>query len=101
MNNLEELAQYNIDRDVFVKLFNKHGHLSELMWDFLPDHTTYNYKIFRIEDEFYILHLPSGTMINWYKHEGRTNTCNKNLTLDEYEEFFRMFYNELAGIEEK
>lgn len=29
------------------------------------------------EDEFYIIHLESGTIINWYKHLGRANTCNK------------------------
>lgn len=96
MTNLEELEQYKIERDVFCQLFNKHGNLSSLMWDFLPDYTTYNFKIFQIHDEFYFLHLPSGTVINWYKHEGRTNTCNKDLTLDEYERFFKMLYDELA-----
>lgn len=101
MSNLDELEQYKIDRDLFCKLFNKHGNISDLMWNFLPDHTTENYKLFRNGDEFYILHLPSGTMVNWYKHEGRTNTCNKDLTVDEYEQFFKILYMELSGISEQ
>lgn len=101
MNNLDDLEQYKIDRDIFCALFNKHGNLSELMWDFLPDYTTDNYKIFQNHDEFYIIHLPSGTMVNWYKHEGRTNTCNKDLTMDEYEQFFKGCYAELSTIDKK
>lgn len=33
--------------------------------------------MYKEEDEFYIIHFHSGTIINWYKHLGRTNTCNK------------------------
>ena len=41
-----------------------------------------------VEDEFYILHRDSGILINWYKHAGRTNTCNKpDFTLDDFREF--------------
>ena len=50
-------------------------------------------------DEFYIIHFPSGTIVNWYKHVGRTNTCNKNLTLDDLREFKKMLL-ESFGYEE-
>ena len=33
--------------------------------------------MYKEEDEFYIIHFRSGIIINWYKHLGRTNTCNK------------------------
>ena len=55
--------------------------------------------MFKDEDEYYILHKPSGTMINWYKHMGITNTCNKDLSLDELRLFLLLLRKEL--IEEK
>ena len=54
---------------------------------------------FKDDDEYYILHKPSGTMINWYKHMGRTNTCNKDLSLDELRLFLLLLRKEL--VEEK
>ena len=46
------------------------------------------FTLMRFEDEFYILHRDSGILINWYKHAGRTNTCNKpDFTLDDFREF--------------
>ena len=50
------------------------------------------------DDEYYIIHLPSGTMINWYKHLGRTNTCNKNLSLAELKLFFILLKNDMGYI---
>ena len=38
-------------------------------------------------------------MINWYKHIGRTNTCNKDLSLDELKLFLLLLRKEL--VEEK
>ena len=35
-------------------------------------------------------------MINWYKHMGRTNTCNKNLSLDELKLFLLLLRKELV-----
>jgi hypothetical protein len=46
------------------------------------------FSLFRCEDEFYILHRNSGVLINWYKHAGRTNTCNRpDFTLSDFREF--------------
>ena len=42
-------------------------------------------------EEVYIIHLPSGIQINWYKlyHLGRTNTCNRSdFTKDDLRDFF-------------
>ena len=38
-------------------------------------------------------------MINWYKHMGRCNTCNKDLSLDELRLFLLLLRKEL--VEEK
>jgi len=51
---------------------------------------------FRNSDEFYIIHLDSGMVINWYKHLGRTNTCSQsNRTVKDYYAFFNLFKEEL------
>lgn len=99
MGNLDELEQYAIDRNEFVGQFNRFFGLYDMLWNKGFNITTDNFKVFRIEDEFYILHLTSGTMINWYKHLGRTNTCNKKLTTEEYAEFFKMLYEEVVSHE--
>lgn len=53
-------------------------------------------------DEYYIIHLESGMMVNWYKHLGRTNTCSqKDRTIDDYYEFFRLFKEELDYFERR
>ena len=87
---LKDMKQYYFDRDVFVKTVNE---IIPNLLDILADHgdTLYTdyFHCFRYTDEFYIIHLQSGTMINWYKHLGRTNTCNKNISLDEFKEFIK------------
>lgn len=57
---------------------------------------------FSNSDEYYIIHLESGMMVNWYKHLGRTNTCSqKDRTIDDYYEFFRLFKEELDYFERR
>lgn len=92
-NNLKTLPQYALDRDVFCEIF---GPIYEILIDVYP-YEGYAFKFWYNNDEWYILHKQSGTLINWYKHLGRTNTCNKDLSLDEYKEFVRMLYEELTG----
>lgn len=95
MKNLETLSQYFIDRDLMVSLFSEFNGLLEMVYDGMYGAKTDYFKLFREGDEYYIIHLDSGTMINWYKHIGRTNTCNKDLTIDEYREFLRLLYEDL------
>lgn len=79
---LPELPQYHFTRDSFVSTFEQVFTEDEIdsIEDMCRQHTTLNeFLLFHHPDweEFYIIHLPSGTIINWYKHLGRTNTCNK------------------------
>ena len=92
--NLLPMKQYPIERDVFCKIFRK---IDSDFYDELYDTTTDSFKVWRYDDEFYILHIGSGTLINWYKHLGRCNTCNKNLSIEEYKKLADDLYNELKG----
>ena len=55
------------------------------------------FSLLRWEDEFYIAHRNSGIIINWYKHMGRTNTCNKpDFTLDDFRYFLQKLREDLV-----
>lgn len=76
---LETLPQYHFDRDDFCKVFGEVFTDDEIIdIDVMCGYpqNTENFLLYRWEDEFYIIHRDSGTIINWYKHLGRTNTCN-------------------------
>lgn len=90
--NLNNMKQYPIERDIFCNIFRE---IDLEFYDELYDVTTESFKCWRYDDEFYILHLNSGTLINWYKHLGRCNTCNKDLSIDEYKYIAKLLYNEL------
>mgnify|MGYP007064904547 CR=1 FL=1 len=61
---------------------------------------TDNFLLYRWEDEFYIIHRDSGTIINWYKHLGRTNTCNKEgFTLADLKELLLLLKEDLKEVE--
>lgn len=92
----QNLPQYHFDRDKMCKIFD--AGFQMWLWKHIEDATD-EFLITRRDDEFYIIHFPSGTIINWYKHMGRTNTCNKDLTLDDLREFKKMLL-ESFGYEE-
>lgn len=85
-NELKPLPQYHIDRDVLCKIVEETVSYERLMDSFcygpiIGDEFVW----FRNNDEFYIIHLDSGMMVNWYKHLGRTNTCSQsNRTIEDY-----------------
>lgn len=83
----EELPQYHFDRDDMCKVFNTD--FMDWFWDHLESSND-EFLITRSGDEFYVIHFSSGTIVSWYKHMGRCNTCNKNLTLDDLREFKKM-----------
>lgn len=102
--NLEPNRQYHFTRDEMTNIFKEVFPLDSQVWDwdcvwYCDFRDTNSFHVFRDENEFYILHKPSGTMINWYKHIGRTNTCNKDLSLDELRLFLLLLRKEL--VEEK
>ena len=92
----QSLPQYHFDRGDMCDVFDVD--FMRWFWDHLGDSND-EFLLTRNDDEFYIIHFPSGTIVNWYKHMGRTNTCNKNLTLDDLREFKKMLL-ESFGYEE-
>lgn len=93
---LKDLPQYHFDRSDMCTVFDVD--FMQWFWNHLESSND-EFLITQRGDEFYIIHFPSGTIVNWYKHMGRTNTCNKNLTLDDLLEFKRMLL-ESFGYEE-
>lgn len=97
---MDTLPQYHFDRNDFCKIFMEVFTIDEYVdIDVLCGPTTHleEFSLFRCEDEFYILHRNSGVLINWYKHMGRTNTCNKSdFTLDDFREFLKKLREDLV-----
>lgn len=86
--------QYYFDRDKFCECFM-------LIFDEDEFDEIYNgvktdsYLFYRDCDEFYLIGLEHGIIINWYKHLGRCNRCNVDeFTIDALTEFIQNFYNE-------
>lgn len=88
---LKTLPQYHFDRDDFCNEIRKvfsWNEFEDIDVECSRNKHLDDFSLFRIEDEFYILHRDSGVLINWYKHAGRTNTCNKpDFTLEDFHEF--------------
>lgn len=91
-----ELPQYHFKREEFYNAWYSIISVDELA-ELLSEYrfVTSNFIFQRVEDEFYVIHLPSGIIINWYKHLGRTNTCNKSdFTYENLLCFIKMFVDE-------
>lgn len=90
-NVLENLPQYHFNRDEFCKVFNEFFTLDQIcdIESMCQGGEIFDsFSLIYNADEFYILHRDSGIMINWYKHLGRTNTCNRpDFTLDDLRVF--------------
>ena len=98
---LKELPQYHLDRDEFRKVFYEIFTYDEI-FDIEAlcqgtEHLDY-FTLFYNDDEFYILHRDSGIMINYYKHLGRCNTCNRpDFTIDDLRVFLKALKNDLMS----
>lgn len=92
MNNLKYMKQYPIERSLFCNIFGK---VYNEFYDNFYDYNTESFKCWYDDDDFYVLHLQSGTLINWYKHLGRCLTCNKDLTIMEYTYLANLLYKEM------
>ena len=101
MNNiLRSLPQYHFERDDFCKVFKEFftsDNIFEIEASCQGTTHTDSFSLFYNEDEFYILHRDSGILINYYKHLGRTNTCNRSdFTLDDFRVFLKVLKKELT-----
>ena len=97
----DRLKQYHFDRYDFIKTFEKVFSIDEILdidalcWE---DAKLPSFDLFYNDDEFYIVHRSTETIINWYKHLGRTNTCNKEeFTLADLQKFLQDLKLEMIG----
>lgn len=97
---MNTLPQYHFERDDFCKVFAEvfaYDEYVDIGVECGTNRHLEEFSLFRVEDEFYILHRNSGILINWYKHMGRTNTCNKpDFTLDDFREFLTKLREDLV-----
>ena len=103
---LFELSDYAFDRDYFTKLFKlRIGADDEIYSEFesfmtgTDDGNVGNFRLWIDEDEeVRMLHIPSGTIIGWYKlnHWGRANFCNKkDFTLKDLDDFLILLRDQI------
>lgn len=97
---LETLPQYHFDRDdftnTFYEVFGNTDNIFEVIVACQGNSFYDSFHLFYNSDEFYIMHLESGTVINWYKHLGRTNTCNKEcFNLSDLKEMLELLKEEM------
>lgn len=96
---LPELPDYHFDRNEFVNTFKEiftEDEFVDLEVKCQGSTNAYDFLLYWQEDTFYIMHLASGTIISWYKHLGRANTCNKeDFDIPDLKEFLLLLKKDL------
>ena len=94
--DLDRTRQYYFKRDLFCEYFNKYApSFYDYMWEMGSQFITDNFLMFRIDDEFYLLHIDTGIILNWYKHLGRTNTCNRDIDTNVFKELLELLESDI------
>lgn len=104
-SKLSEMKSGHFNRDEFTRLFVKYiggdetvlGLFEEYLWG-CDDHNVGDFRIWSEYEEVYILHMPSGIMVGWYKmyHYGRSNFCNReDFTHQDLEDFLVLLRKQL------
>ena len=104
---LRDMPEYPFDREQLTIAFKDiigSCDAEEKLYDVVYSGNEFNhvgdFRIWTEEEETYILHLPSGTIVGWYKfmHIGRCNFCNKpDMTIDDLRSLFMLLRNQLMG----
>ncbi len=95
---MKELEQYHFDRDYFTSVFDEifANRCFDLEVACQEHRETENFLLYYKDDEFYIIHFDRGTIINWSKHTGPTNTCNdKDFSLNDLREMLILLKEDL------
>lgn len=104
---LRDMPEYPFDREQLTTAFKEiigSCDAEEKLYDIVYSGNEFDhvgdFRIWTEEEETYILHLPSGTIVGWYKftHIGRCNFCNKpDMTIDDLRDLFMLLRNQLMG----
>ena len=102
---LKDMPEYPFDRDKLTMVFNNtigdciaESLLTDIVYSGKEFNHVGDFRIWTEEEETYILHLPSGTIVGWYKfiHIGRCNFCNKpDMGFNDLRDFFMLLRNQL------
>ena len=102
---LKDMPEYAFDRDKLTMVFNNtigdciaESLLTDIVYSGKEFNHVGDFRIWTEEEETYILHLPSGTIVGWYKfiHIGRCNFCNKpDMGINDLRDFFMLLRNQL------
>lgn len=99
---LHPMRENIFDRKIFTNIFNEYIQKDDKVFEAFENavnnaETVGDFKLWMEDEEVYIHHVPSGTIIGWYKlyHIGRANFCNKYLFLNTYRDFFQLLRNQL------
>lgn len=99
---LEELKEYFFDRDTFTNTFFS---ICEKWYDEILSKcevitSTDDFILEWREETYTFVHKPSGTVISFYKHVGRCNTCNKPyFSVNDLRRFWELLLIDLDYIE--
>ena len=101
----QQIEEYPFDRDKLTMVFNNtigdciaESLLTDIVYSGKEFNHVGDFRIWTEEEETYILHLPSGTIVGWYKfiHIGRCNFCNKpDMGFNDLRDFFMLLRNQL------
>lgn len=87
----------SLDRDIFCSIVDENIGYEKLFDAFCFGVVVFNgFVWFTEDDDFYIINIENGIVMNWYKHLGRCNCCSHNLTIQEYKIFFSDFNETLT-----
>lgn len=95
---LNDLEPYHFESDVFCNEIEKVIPELRDLFDFFNVEKIWkmwNFVMFEVENDYYIVHLDSGTIVNYYKNLGRMNTCNKDLSLCDFRKFIKMLRKDI------
>lgn len=102
---LKDMPEYPFDRNQLTMVFNNtigdciaESRLTDIVYSGNEFNHVGDFRIWTEEEETYILHLPSGTIVGWYKfmHIGRCNFCNKpDMGINDLRDFFMLLRNQL------
>lgn len=101
--HLMTMNHYQFDRSKLSKMFSEIITSNDILLEKIED-ARYNgvigdFKLWTDEEEFYMLHVPSGTIVGWYKfyHYGRDNFCNKDMNENDLRDFFWLLRHQMLG----
>lgn len=102
---MHSMTENVFDRSKLTSLFNdmiaSNSKAFEALEDAIAgkdDHTVGDFRVWiNADEDFFMLHIPSGTIVGWYKfyHFGRANFSNREMSMDDLEDFFNLLRNQL------